>query len=57
MRSSAPRIQKAAALEDQLAYMEPPYWYCPVRQSLGDAKGASATEQLLSEMWAAIEGS
>lgn len=25
----------AAAVEDQLPYMEPPYWYYPVRQSLG----------------------
>jgi Flp pilus assembly protein TadD len=23
------------ALEDKLAYSEPPYWYYPVRQSLG----------------------
>ena len=23
------------ALEDRLAYSEPPYWYYPVRQSLG----------------------
>ena len=23
------------ALEDKLAYTEPPYWYYPVRQSLG----------------------
>jgi tetratricopeptide (TPR) repeat protein len=28
---------KAAALQDGLAYMEPPYWYYPVRQSLGAA--------------------
>ena len=28
---------KAAALEDRLAYMEPPTWYYPVRQSLGKA--------------------
>jgi tetratricopeptide (TPR) repeat protein len=27
----------AAALEDQLAYMEPPTWYHPVRHSLGKA--------------------
>ncbi|GAB3542746.1 hypothetical protein GCM10027343_15190 [Noviherbaspirillum agri] len=28
-------FEKAAVLEDKLAYMEPPYWYYPVRQSLG----------------------
>lgn len=35
LASAAARFEKAAALEDQLAYMEPPYWYYPVRQSLG----------------------
>lgn len=29
------QFEQAAALEDRLAYMEPPYWYYPVRQSLG----------------------
>jgi tetratricopeptide (TPR) repeat protein len=28
-------LQRAAELQDGLAYMEPPYWYFPVRQSLG----------------------
>jgi tetratricopeptide (TPR) repeat protein len=28
-------LERAAALQDGLAYMEPPYWYFPVRQSLG----------------------
>ena len=27
-------FERAAALQDGLAYMEPPYWYYPVRQSL-----------------------
>lgn len=27
--------EAAVAIEDALAYMEPPYWYFPVRQSLG----------------------
>lgn len=27
----------AAAIEDKINYMEPPYWYYPVRQSLGAA--------------------
>ncbi|HEX2555642.1 MAG TPA: hypothetical protein VHL98_18235 [Microvirga sp.] len=30
-------FEAAAALEGKLAYMEPPYWYYPVRQSLGAA--------------------
>ena len=28
-------FEAAAALEDKLSYMEPPFWYYPVRQSLG----------------------
>src|SRR5260370_20302292 len=31
------RFEKAAALQDGLPYMEPPYWYYPVRQSLAVA--------------------
>jgi tetratricopeptide (TPR) repeat protein len=30
-------FEQAVAIEDKLAYMEPPYWYYPVRQSLGAA--------------------
>ncbi len=30
-------FQEAVAIEDGLPYMEPPYWYYPVRQSLGAA--------------------
>ncbi len=40
-------FEEAVALQDQLAYSEPPHWYYPVRQSLGavllasgDLKGA-----------------
>lgn len=35
LEDAAGNFEKAAVLEDQLAYMEPPYWYYPVRQSLG----------------------
>jgi tetratricopeptide (TPR) repeat protein len=31
------QFEKAAALQDSLSYMEPPYWYYPVRQSLAAA--------------------
>jgi hypothetical protein len=31
-------LDLAVALEDQLAYMEPPFWYYPLRQSRGAAK-------------------
>ncbi len=30
-------FEEAAAIEDEIPYMEPPYWYYPVRQSLGAA--------------------
>lgn len=32
---SAAEFEAAVAVEDRLGYMEPPYWYYPVRQSLG----------------------
>jgi tetratricopeptide (TPR) repeat protein len=31
------RLEEAVRLQDELAYMEPPYWYFPVRQLLGAA--------------------
>jgi tetratricopeptide (TPR) repeat protein len=30
-------LERAVAIEDGLAYSEPPFWYYPVRQSLGGA--------------------
>jgi tetratricopeptide (TPR) repeat protein len=43
--------QEAVAVQDKLAYMEPPHWYYPVRQSLGAALLRSgqldAAEQVL----------
>jgi tetratricopeptide (TPR) repeat protein len=33
--AAAKAYEEAIALEDALAYMEPPYWYYPIRQSLG----------------------
>lgn len=45
--------REAAALQDALPYMEPPYWYYPVRQSLGatllQAGKAAEAEQVLKE--------
>ncbi len=32
---AAKAYEEAIAIEDALAYMEPPYWYYPIRQSLG----------------------
>lgn len=35
---AAGHFRAAIAIEDRLGYMEPPYWYYPVRQSLGAAQ-------------------
>ncbi len=46
-------LKEAVALEDSLPYMEPPYWYYPVRQSLGaallDANRAQDAEEVYRE--------
>jgi tetratricopeptide (TPR) repeat protein len=33
--AAATAYEEAAAIQDELAYTEPPYWYYPIRQSLG----------------------
>jgi predicted Zn-dependent protease len=35
LAGAAKAYEQAIAVEDALAYMEPPYWYYPIRQSLG----------------------
>ena len=35
LSGAAKAYEEAVAVEDALAYMEPPYWYYPIRQSLG----------------------
>ncbi len=35
--SAAAAFEQAVAIQDTLPYLEPPYWYYPVRQSLGAA--------------------
>jgi predicted Zn-dependent protease len=35
LAGAAKAYEEAIAIEDALAYMEPPYWYYPIRQSLG----------------------
>ena len=37
IRTAVVRFERAAALQDALPYTEPPYWYYPIRQSLGAA--------------------
>jgi tetratricopeptide (TPR) repeat protein len=38
LATAVAELELAVGLEDQLAYMEPPFWYYPLRQSLGAAK-------------------
>jgi tetratricopeptide (TPR) repeat protein len=35
---AAKAYEEAIFIEDSLAYMEPPYWYYPIRQSLGSVR-------------------
>ncbi|MFT3763708.1 MAG: hypothetical protein QM761_14095 [Pseudoxanthomonas sp.] len=35
LAAAAKAYEEAVAVEDSLSYMEPPYWYYPIRQSLG----------------------
>ncbi|WP_159710572.1 tetratricopeptide repeat protein [Geminicoccus flavidas] len=49
-------LQEAATLQDGLAYMEPPYWYYPVRQSLGAALlEAGRPKEAIDALTAALE--
>ena len=38
LEAAAKAYEDAIFIEDTLAYMEPPYWYYPVRQSLGSVR-------------------
>lgn len=35
LKAARDELEAAVAIEDGLGYMEPPFWYYPVRQSLG----------------------
>jgi tetratricopeptide (TPR) repeat protein len=48
--------KKAAEAQDSIPYMEPPYWYYPVRQSLGAALLKSGhPEEAEKEFLAALD--
>lgn len=38
LAGAAKAYEAAIAVEDSLSYMEPPYWYYPIRQSLGSVR-------------------
>jgi tetratricopeptide (TPR) repeat protein len=51
-------LKKAAEVEETIPYMEPPYWYYPVRQSLGAALlEAGRPQEAEEEFLAALEKS
>ena len=51
-------LRKAAEAEDTIPYMEPPFWYYPVRQSLGAALLKTGhPEEAEKEFQAALEKS
>ncbi|MEJ6000869.1 hypothetical protein [Paucibacter soli] len=60
LAGAARAYEAAVAIEDALAYMEPPYWYYPIRQSLGSVylrQGRlDAAEQALRDSLARVRG-
>lgn len=57
---AARAYEEAVAIEDALAYMEPPFWYYPIRQSLGSVylrQGKlDAAEKALRDSLARVRG-
>lgn len=57
---AAKAYRDAIAVEDSLSYMEPPYWYYPIRQSLGSVQlrqgNLDAAEQTLRESLLRVRG-
>ena len=50
-------FQAAAGIQDSIPYMEPPYWYYPVRQSLGAALlKAGRAKEAVDQFRAALDG-
>jgi tetratricopeptide (TPR) repeat protein len=52
---AADAFDRAVAIQDGLPYMEPPYWYYPVRQSLGAALlAAGQAEEAEAVFWQSL---
>ena len=55
LTAAAKAYEEAIAIEDTLAYTEPPYWYYPVRQSLGCVRlrqgGSMTPRRLCASRW------
>lgn len=60
LAAAAKVYEEAIVVEDSLSYMEPPYWYYPIRQSLGSVylrQGRlDAAEQTLRESLLRVRG-
>lgn len=60
LAAAAKAYEQAIAVEDSLSYMEPPYWYYPIRQSLGSVQlrqgRLDAAEQTLRESLLRVRG-
>jgi tetratricopeptide (TPR) repeat protein len=60
LSAAAKAYEEAIEVEDSLAYMEPPYWYYPIRQSLGSVylrQGKlDAAEKALRDSLARVRG-
>jgi tetratricopeptide (TPR) repeat protein len=60
LAGAARAYEEAITVEDALAYMEPPYWYYPIRQSLGSVylrQGKlDAAEQALRDSLGRVRG-
>lgn len=60
LAAAAKAYEEAIAVEDALSYMEPPYWYYPIRQSLGSVQlrqgRLDAAEQTLRESLLRVRG-
>ena len=60
LAAAAKAYEEAVSVEDSLAYMEPPYWYYPIRQSLGSVylrQGKlDAAEQTLRDSLLRVRG-
>jgi tetratricopeptide (TPR) repeat protein len=60
LAGAARAYEEAVAIEDSLAYMEPPYWHYPIRQSLGSVYlrqgNLEAAEKALRESLVRVRG-
>jgi tetratricopeptide (TPR) repeat protein len=60
LAGAAKAYEEAVSVEDALAYMEPPYWYYPIRQSLGSVYlrqgNLDAAEKALRDSLARVRG-